>query len=163
MPVIQLQTRINAPVEECFNLARNIDLHLQSMQQHKERAVAGVTSGLVCLNDTVTWKAWHFGLPFTMSVRITEMQPPHYFVDQMISGPFQWFRHYHGFQCKGNHTLMTDEFVFRSPLGLLGKMVDKWVLSAYLKSLLIQRNTCIKQTAEGKLELQHKTAMHLQS
>ena len=151
MPVIELHTLINARVEECFNLSRSIDLHLQSMQQHREKAIAGVTTGLINLHETVTWKARRFGLPFKMTVQITEMQYPVYFVDQMVNGPFKWFRHYHAFQHRGHQTLMTDEFVFRSPLGWLGKLVDNQILKAYLQKLLIQRNQLIKQTAENRI------------
>ncbi|MFD1255786.1 cell division protein [Mucilaginibacter terrae] len=149
MPVVKLQTHINAPVEQCFNLARNIDLHLTSMQQNHEEAVAGITTGLINLHETVTWKARHFGFPFIMKVQITEMQYANYFVDQMVSGPFKWFRHYHAFLPQGNGTLMVDEFVFRSPLGWLGKLADNWLLKAHLHKLLTQRNEAIKQVAEG--------------
>jgi ligand-binding SRPBCC domain-containing protein len=149
MPVIKLQTFINAPVEQCFDLARSVDLHLQSMQQHNEQAIAGVTGGLIDLHETVTWKARHFGLPFKMTVEITEMVYANYFVDQMVRGPFKWFRHYHAFQARNGGTLMVDEFVFRSPLGWLGKLVDNLVLKDYLHKLLEQRNEVIKQAAEG--------------
>jgi len=151
MPVIKLQTYINAPVEQCFDLARCIDLHLKSMQQHKEQAVAGVTGGLIDLHETVTWKARHFGLWFKMKVKVTEMQYPIYFVDQMVRGPFKWFRHYHAFKAHNGGTLMVDEFVFRSPLGWLGKLVDNWFLKMYLHKLLVERNEVIKQTAEATL------------
>lgn len=157
MPVINLQTLINAPVEECFNLSRSVDLHLQSMQSHKEKAVAGVTTGLMDLHNTVTWKAMHFGLPFKMTVQITELQYPNFFVDQMVSGPFKWFRHYHAFQAKENSTLMVDEFVFKSPLGWLGKLVDHWILKAYLHKLLQQRNEVIKQVAERRVAVSSPT------
>jgi len=153
MPVIKLQTHINAPVEQCFNLARSIDLHLESMQQRNEQAIAGVTSGLISLHETVTWKARHFGLLFKMTVKITEMQYPTYFVDQMVNGPFKWFRHYHGFQAQNGGTLMVDEFVFRSPLDWLGKLVDNWILKKYLHGLLQQRNKVIKQAAEGSPQI----------
>ena len=159
MPVIKLQTHIDAPVEQCFNLARNIDLHLASMQRHHEQAIAGVTSGLINLHETVTWKARHFGLPLKMTVQITEMQSPVYFVDEMVNGPFKWFRHYHAFQAKGNQTLMTDEFVFRSPLGWLGKLVDKYILKQYLHKLLQQRNRVIKEVAESKTEVLNLTEL----
>jgi len=149
MPVINLQTYINAPVEECFNLSRSVDVHLKSMQSYQEKAIAGTTTGLMNLHDTVTWRATHFGLPFKMKVQITEMRYLEYFVDQMMSGPSKWFRHYHAFEAKGNGTLMTDEFVFKSPLGWLGKLVDRWVLKAYLHKLLQQRNEVIKQAAES--------------
>src|ERR1700743_832336 len=39
------RTSIHAPIERCFYLSLNIDLHQQSTAQTQERAVAGVTTG----------------------------------------------------------------------------------------------------------------------
>jgi len=150
MPAINLKTVINAPVNVCFDAARSIDLHVQSMQQHHEQAVAGVTQGLIGLNQTVTWQARHFSLPFKLKVKITEMELNEFFVDQMVSGPFKWFRHYHAFWPLQQGTVMVDEFVFKSPLGWLGSLADRWVLKNYLHKLLVQRNQLIKQAAEAQ-------------
>ncbi len=152
MPSIELKTLIKAPIELCFDLSRSVDLHLRSMHRYHEKAVAGITQGPMDLHDTVTWKARHFGIPLSMTVRISEMQPFHYFVDEMVSGPFKWFRHYHGFESKGDMTIMTDEFVYRSPFGQLGRLADRWGLTTYMKRLLEERNAVIKQAAES-LEL----------
>jgi hypothetical protein len=54
MPVIELATFIAAPVERVFDLARSIDLHAHSVSSTGERALAGVTSGLINLNEEVT-------------------------------------------------------------------------------------------------------------
>jgi len=78
MPTITLKTFINAPTEKCFDLARSIDLHLQSMRSSKEEAVSGTTSGLIDINETVTWKARHFGTNFTMTTKITKLNKPDY-------------------------------------------------------------------------------------
>ncbi|MDT3402592.1 SRPBCC family protein [Mucilaginibacter terrae] len=149
MPVIKLQTHINASVEDCFNLSRNIDLHQQSMQQFNEQAVAGITTGQIGLHDTVTWKARHFGFTFKMTVQITEMQSPSFFVDEMVKGPFTRMRHYHAFWPQPNGTLMEDEFVYKSPLGWLGKIADKLIVTKHLQLLLAQRNQTIKLLAES--------------
>ena len=55
MPKITLKTMIDAPIERVFDLARSIDLHRDSMKETDERAVAGKTSGLIELGETVTW------------------------------------------------------------------------------------------------------------
>jgi hypothetical protein len=55
LPAIHVETYIAAPPDRCFDLARNVELHLDSTSATKERAVAGVTSGLLELNDEVTW------------------------------------------------------------------------------------------------------------
>ncbi|MDQ1143913.1 hypothetical protein QE429_000740 [Bacillus sp. SORGH_AS 510] len=45
MPVIEHKEFIKAPVEVCFDLARNVDIHTQTPSQTNEKAVGGVTEG----------------------------------------------------------------------------------------------------------------------
>ena len=59
MPVIELATSIAAPIDRVFDLARSIDLHTNSTSGTGERAVAGVTSGLIGPEQEVTWRARH--------------------------------------------------------------------------------------------------------
>ena len=70
MPVIQLTTSIAAPIERVFDLARSVELHTDSTSSTGERAVAGVTSGLIRFGDEVTWRARHFGVWQSLTVRI---------------------------------------------------------------------------------------------
>src|ERR1700680_927295 len=49
MPVITIVTRIEAPADLCFDLARSVELHVESTSETQERAVEGVTSGLLNL------------------------------------------------------------------------------------------------------------------
>ncbi|MXV17104.1 SRPBCC family protein [Hufsiella ginkgonis] len=148
MPIIHLETKIHAPVSACFDLSRDIGLHQASMAHTAEKATAGVTSGLIELGETVSWKARHFGMILKMTVHITEMRPPVFFADEMLRGPFKAFRHTHTFTRKEGFTLMRDELVYRSPGGMLGRLADKLFLENYIMRLLEIRNTVIKQKAE---------------
>ncbi len=155
MPTIELITEINAPIETVFNLSRSIDLHMESTKQTGERAIAGHTSGLIELNENVTWRAKHFGIWQNLTVKITVFDLPNLFVDEMVSGAFKSFTHEHHFtSIDDNHTIMRDVFVFQSPLGLLGKLANRLVLKKYMTELLAERNRVIKVTAEtvGKSE-----------
>lgn len=149
MPTFVLRTQINAPIERCFDLARSIDLHLDTMKHTGERAIAGVTSGLIGLNETVTWKARHFGIVMTLTSKITECCSPKIFADEMLAGPFNMMKHRHVFEQKDGYTLMTDEFVYESPLGILGKLADALFLRNYMQNLIEHRNRVIKQKAES--------------
>ena len=149
MPTFILRTQINAPVERCFDLARRIDLHLDTMKHTAERAIAGVTSGLIGLNETVTWKARHFGVVMTLTSKITECSSPEIFTDEMVAGPFKMMKHRHVFEQKDGYTLMTDEFMYQSPLGILGKVADALFLKKYMQNLIEHRNQVIKQKAES--------------
>jgi ligand-binding SRPBCC domain-containing protein len=148
MPVIKIVTLINAPLQKCFDLSRSIDLHMHSMKHTKEVAIAGITSGLINLNETVTWKARHFGLIFTMTIKITAIQTADCFVDEQVKGPFKKLKHTHQFRLENKQTKMTDIFEFESPYGIIGKIVDRIFLETYMKRLLVRRNEVIKEEAE---------------
>lgn len=113
-----------------------------------EKAIAGRTSGLVELNDTVTWRAKHLGAWQNLTSKISEFNRPYFFVDEMVSGAFKSFRHEHHFAEQGNTTLMKDIFTFESPLGILGVIANKVFLTKYMTYFLEERNKMIKAFAE---------------
>lgn len=149
MPVIILRTEINAPIEICFNLARSIDLHIISTAHTNEKAIAGRTSGLIELNETVTWRAKHLGVWQNLTSRITDLEFPNYFADEMVQGAFKSFRHEHRFTQNGSSVLMRDTFDFESPLGILGSVANRLFLTKYMEKLLAVRNETIKEFAEN--------------
>lgn len=150
MPVIRLQKIINAPVQQVFDLSRSIDLHIESTKHTGEQAVAGKISGLIGLNETVTWRAKHFGIWQNLTSKVTVFESPNLFVDEMVQGAFKSFRHEHRFKAiDANTTLMTDVFTFKSPLGILGRLADVLFLKRYMTKLLATRNEVIKQAAEA--------------
>ena len=150
MVQIELTTPIAAPVERCFDLSRSIDLHMASTNWSGERAVAGVTSGLIGAGQDVTWKGRHFGLPLTHTSRITVFDRPHHFQDCMVRGAFKSFCHDHFFESSGSGTIMRDVMRFEAPLGWLGRIVENALVDGHMRSLLQRRNQYIKQIAESE-------------
>ena len=150
MPLIQIITVINAPIERCFDLSRSIDLHMVSTKHTNERAIAGRTTGLIELNETVTWRAKHLGVWQNLSSLITEFTAPYLFVDEMVAGAFKSFRHEHHFKSQGEVTIMTDLFNFKSPFGFIGEIFNAVFLTAYMRRLLEKRNAVIKEYAESE-------------
>lgn len=148
MAVIVLRTVINAPADRCFNLSLSIELHQLSTAYTKEKAIAGKTSGLIELGESVTWRARHFGVWQELTSKVTALEFPHYFIDEMQQGIFKKMRHMHRFENVDDTTVMIDEFEFISPFGFLGKIADTLFLKLYLKRLLVPRNKIIKNFAE---------------
>ena len=149
MPVIEIVTSIAAPRERVFDLARSIDLHTNSTSSTGERAVGGVTTGLIGAGQEVTWRARHFGVWQSLTVRITAFERPTHFADAMLRGVFRRMEHHHYFEASSGSTVMRDVFSFQSPLGILGQIADQLFLARYMKSFLIERNRVIKATAES--------------
>ena len=149
MATIEIATFIAAPIERVFDLARSIDLHTNSASSTGERAIAGVTSGLIGPRQEVTWRAKHFGVWQTLTVRITVFERPTHFTDVMLRGAFRRMEHHHCFEESAGGTTMRDVFTFQPPLGLLGRLAEAVFLTRYMRSFLIERNRVIKATAES--------------
>lgn len=155
MPTLEIKTFIKADLKTCFDLARNIDFHKASMAHSKEKAIAGKTSGLIGLGESVTWEATHFGIKQKLTSKITEFESPNYFVDEMASGAFKSFKHEHIFKIEKNETQMIDKFHFQSPFGVLGKLVNVLFLKRYMTNLLSTRNEYLKAKAEELNKTNH--------
>jgi ligand-binding SRPBCC domain-containing protein len=149
VPVIVLRTRVAALPSRCFDLARDVDLHQRSTAASRERAVGGVTSGLLGPGDEVTWQATHFGVRQRLTSRITEFDRPSRFVDEMVRGAFRRFRHEHQFLAVDGGTEIVDIFDYNSPLGPLGWLADVLFLRQYMTRLLRERNAFLKREAES--------------
>jgi ligand-binding SRPBCC domain-containing protein len=143
----ECRTRLPVGVREAFDRSRSIDLHMSSMARSRERAVAGVTTGLIGEGEEVTWRAWHFGVPIRMTSRITRMSPPDSFVDEQVRGPFRTFRHEHRFVADGHDTIMTDHVMLSAPFGVFGRTAEL-VVGPYLRRLIEQRNTHLLAASE---------------
>lgn len=149
MAAINTSIQINSPVEIVFDLSRSIDLHMISTAETNERAVAGVTSGLINKDETVTWRANHLFKSRIFQTKITAMEPWYYFKDEMLKGDFKSFYHEHFFQPNENGTLMTDKVQMEAPYGFIGKIVNDLFLKNYIKTFLAKRNRIIKYYAES--------------
>ena len=145
---IHLTTVINAPVERVFDLSRSINLHKISTSHTGEKAIAGVTMGLINVNETVTWQAKHLFKLRQFTSKITVMVSNVNFTDQMIQGDFKSYIHEHHFKPIVNGCLMIDMIEFESPYGKLGDFINKIFLKNYLQKLLLKRNEVIKHYAE---------------
>ena len=148
MPTIFHKIYVDAPIITCFDLARNVDIHIETSSRTKEKAITGVTSGGMEKGDEVTWEATHFGRKQQLTAKIIEMEEPYRFTDAMVKGAFHSFIHTHEFSESGSGTIMKDRFVYRSPLGILGILADKLFLEKYMERFIVNRAISLKNRAE---------------
>jgi ligand-binding SRPBCC domain-containing protein len=147
----ECETRLSLTPAEAFDLSLRVDVHTASLAHSCERASANAGS-MLGLGDEVTWRARHFGLPWTMTSKIVKWDRPSRFVDEQESGPFATFRHEHVFEPHGGGTRMTDRVAFRAPLGPIGRLFEKAVLGRYMRRLIQTRNGFLaSQSADGTL------------
>jgi len=149
VPKIELVFHVAAPRERCFDLSRSIDLHLRSTASTGERAVAGVTSGLIGPGEEVTWRARHLAATQSLTSRIVAYDRPRHFRDAQVRGAFRRFDHDHFFEVDGAGTRVREVFDFEAPGGLFGRLAERLFLTGYLRRFLMERSAVIKRVAES--------------
>tara|TARA_R110002126_G_scaffold291648_1_gene454836 strand:- start:15097 stop:15552 length:456 start_codon:yes stop_codon:yes gene_type:complete len=142
-------TVVEAPPDACFDLSRDLDFHQESFGHTDESIVGGRASGLIGLNEEVTWRARHFGFYHEHTARITALDSPRHFRDEMTKGRFLSFVHDHYFEPVPAGTRMRDVVEFQAPMGIIGRVVEALVLKRYMHRLIASRSEAIRVRAES--------------
>ncbi|MEU8680259.1 SRPBCC family protein [Streptomyces sp. NPDC048611] len=147
MQHFEVATVVAAPPDQVFAVCLDVESHTRSMADSSERAVGGKTRGELALGDTVTFQARHLGLTWRLKARITSYDRPRCFVDEQESGPFKQWRHAHHFEPDGTGgTIMRDVIDFSSPLGPVGRIIDRLLLRRYMSHIIRIRNAYLAGT-----------------
>jgi len=149
MPTVVVETRIAAPIERCFDLARDIETHLRTSSFTGERVVGDRTSGLLGPGDVVTFEAVHFGVRQRLTSKIVEFDRPNRFVDEMVQGVFASLRHVHEFFVDGDAVVMRDTLIWESPLGFLGAVADTCFVTRHMRTFMVTKQLALRRCAEG--------------
>jgi ligand-binding SRPBCC domain-containing protein len=144
---------IIATRERCFDLARDMKTHAETMRQSNERIVSAPESGVLRLGDEVTFEAVHFGIRQRLTSKIVEFDRPDSFTDEMQKGAFKSLRHTHQFVAESAGTKMIDTLEIEAPLGPLGWIAERVFLRRYMKQLIEQRGRELKQLVENANEV----------
>ncbi|MGA7617150.1 MAG: SRPBCC family protein [Thermoanaerobaculia bacterium] len=153
MTRLQIETQIKAPIELCFDLARDVEAHTESAAFSSERLVEpGRLQGLLEEGDLIAFEGVHFGFRQRFVARIVEMRRPVVFVDEMVHGAFRTMRHIHAFERSGEGTLMRDTLEWEAPLGFLGRLADHLFLRRHLESFVRRKQDALRRLAEKEVQ-----------
>lgn len=146
---ILVETRIAAPPDICFDLARDVDAHARSAAFSRERVIEpGRTHGLLELGDLVTFEGVHFGIRQRVTAKIIAMDRPRVFVDELVKSTFRSLRHVHEFVPVDGGTLMRDILDWQSPLGILGRLADALFVERHMRWFVETKQRALKEIAE---------------
>jgi len=150
MPIIRWETAVQAPPERCFDLARSVDLHVDSSTEIAARAVAGRCAGLSENGDATVWSARFLGLRFAMETRVEDFWRPTGFRDVMTHGHRRRIAHLYRFgPLPEGGCLMSDGLRVEAPLPVPGQIAERVYLVGRMRHLVRRRLEHIKAVAEG--------------
>jgi ligand-binding SRPBCC domain-containing protein len=162
MTLIVIETRIAAPPDLCFDLARDVEAHAESAAFSGERVTKpGRTAGLLELGDLVTFEGRHFGMRQRATARITYLDRPRRFDDELVRSAFVWLHHRHEFEAVPAGTLMRDTLEWRSPAGILGVLADKLLVTRHMRRFVTHKQRQLKRIAEERVNDRSHTGQTL--
>lgn len=147
---IEVVTILDLPIEQAFDAHRDMTLHEKTQAIHKEKVVNDATNRLLELSDEVEFEAIHFGIKQRLRARVTHMEKPTFFRDEMLTGTFKSLTHEHHFkELSSNQTETRDILAFSAPFGPLGILAEQLFLRRYMHRLLVEKNTELKRLISG--------------
>ena len=82
----------------------------------------------------------------------TAYEPPRWFEDIQVKGPFRSWRHRHIVEPHAEGAMLRDEIDYEPPLGLLGRAVAPLLVQRRLERLFDYRHDVTRRWCEGKGE-----------
>lgn len=152
MLVVRCELPVRAPAARCFDLARSVDLHVDSSAAIGARAVGGRRGGLSAAGDETTWSARFLGLRFRLTTRVEDFDPPRRFDDRLTRGLLRRFAH--TYRCEdrpgGEGCTLADELTVEAPFGPLGRLFERVYLARRMRGLVRSRLEHIRAVAESE-------------
>jgi ligand-binding SRPBCC domain-containing protein len=89
--------------------------------------------------------AWHGLIPMRWTCEITRWEPPNFFADDQVSGPYRLWHHEHRFESSGAGTKMYDTVRYALPFGSLGVVAHRVLVRRDLNSIFDFRARRIRE------------------
>ena len=86
-----------------------------------------------------------FGIPVTWISEITHVDPPHFFVDEQLLGPYRKWHHQHHFRPVCGGVEMTDTIAYCLKYGFLGSLLHRLFVRKRLEEIFDFREKMLKR------------------
>jgi ligand-binding SRPBCC domain-containing protein len=83
------------------------------------------------------------GLPMKWRTRITGYQPPLFFVDEQVRGPYKLWRHRHDFDEVDGVSTISDRVEYELPMGVIGRAAHSVIVGRQLMGIFAYRQRAI--------------------
>lgn len=86
-----------------------------------------------------------FGISMRWCTEITQVKPMERFIDEQRFGPYTMWHHEHHFQAVEGGVLMKDQVTYGVPLGFIGQIANKVIVTSKVKEIFTYRAEAIKK------------------
>jgi hypothetical protein len=83
-------------------------------------------------------------VPIRWRTLIASFEPGRRFVDLQAAGPYRAWWHEHSFRAEGRRTVMEDRVYYTPPLGMLGRLANRFFIVPALRRIFQYRGDVIR-------------------
>jgi ligand-binding SRPBCC domain-containing protein len=143
--ILRRETWIGRPLDEVFDFF--------SRAENLERITPPwigfriVTPGRVEMKAgaRLEYKIRLHGISLGWITEIERWEPPFFFVDVQLKGPYKLWRHTHAFAERDGGTAMTDTVEYALPFGIVGRIVNRLQVARDLERIFDYRADRIRE------------------
>lgn len=84
-----------------------------------------------------------WGIPQTWVSEISQVNEPHFFVDEQLAGPYRVWHHQHRFIEESDGTRVEDIVHYALPMGVLGRAIHPLLVRPKLREIFTYREAAI--------------------
>jgi hypothetical protein len=140
---LRTRTVVDAPLDETFAFfsnAANLGLITPAAMKFSiQGSVPTIVQGA-----RIDYKVRVGPVPVRWRTRITRWEPGRRFVDLQEAGPYHLWWHEHSFHADGDRTVMEDRVYYSPPLGILGRLANRFFIAPTLKKIFRYRGDVIR-------------------
>ena len=141
--VLATRTVLDAPVDAVFSFfSQPSNLGLLTPPQMNFTITR--TDDEMVSGATIDYRLRVFGIPIGWRTRIECWDAGKCFVDSQVRGPYRAWWHEHHFFADGTRTVMEDRVYYAVPLGILGRLVNRLIITSQLRAIFSYRAAAIQ-------------------
>jgi ligand-binding SRPBCC domain-containing protein len=107
--VLRSEFELDHPIEEVFPFFAEAENLTRITPPFLSFNIESVSDKEMKEGLNIVYKIRLHGVPIRWKSLISQWDPPHSFVDEQLSGPYQRWHHLHTFEAKGDGTIIKDE------------------------------------------------------
>ena len=114
---------------------------LQRLIPPWEKAFVERSDNSLAVGSQVVLTTKFMGIPLRWLAEHTHYEPPNFFADTQVSGPFAQWDHEHRFPDQGeDHCLLRDQLTYRLPMGKIGHFFGRGIATRAIESMFAYRH-----------------------
>jgi len=140
---LEREQLIRRPVEEVFSFFENAENLSKITPSNLGFKIMTPLPIAMKAGTLIDYTIKILGLRVHWRTLISDYNPPHYFTDEQLMGPYSFWHHRHEFVSTTEGTLIQDTVNYALPLGIIGLLVHTLFVKRQLQSIFDFRTSAI--------------------